>query len=302
MRKRRILITGATSGIGFETAKALADDSHELILASRDPAKSAACMEAILAERPGASLRSYVLDLSSLECIRAFAESLGRDYDSLDVLFNNAGLFMDRPGKTVEGFETTIGVNYIGTWYLTRSLLDLLSKGKNPQIINVNSRAALFGSYRDREEVFENHPPGFRAYSASKLMQLLMTRRLAYELAGRISVNAIHPGHVATGIWKGETPILKVLARVSARRHDPPEKAARVGLYLIENEGLWRETGKFFERLGEVIPLPPRFSDRALMDALERRTLEAIAGRAGVGEGIENLAKKGDAAGHACPR
>ncbi|MFZ4615912.1 MAG: SDR family NAD(P)-dependent oxidoreductase [Rectinemataceae bacterium] len=281
MKRRRIVITGATSGIGRATARALADGNHDLIIAARNAALLEETAVGFRAADPAAEIHALVVDFASFASIRDFSSRLHENFDSIDVLFNCAGLFMDRPGRTAEGFEMTIGVNHLGSFLLTRLLVDLLAKGDGPQIVNVCSKAALFASFRDRPDAFARHPAGFRAYSASKLLQLLSTLRLSEELAGLgITVNAIHPGDAATGIWKGESLLMRLANSLMVRRLSSPEEAAKAGLFLLENEAMRKVSGGFFEREGIGIPLPARLRGRSLSDAIARRTDEAIAGRA----------------------
>ncbi|MEI6386936.1 MAG: SDR family NAD(P)-dependent oxidoreductase [Spirochaetota bacterium] len=281
MKRRRIVLTGATSGIGQATARAIADGSHDLIIAARNAELLEKTAADFRAADPAAEVHTLVVDFASFASIRDFSLRLHENFDSIDVLFNCAGLFMDKPGRTVEGFEMTIGVNHLGSFLLTRLLVDLLVKGQDPQIVNVCSRAALFASFRDRPDVFVRHPAGFRAYSASKLLQLISTLRLSEELAGLgISANAIHPGDAATGIWKGESLLMRLANSLIVGRLSSPEEAAKAGLFLLKNEAIRKVSGGFFEREGISIPLPPRLLDRSLSDAIARRTDEAIAGQA----------------------
>lgn len=278
MKRRRIVVTGATSGIGRATARALADGSHDLFLASRNAALLEKTAGDFRVADPAAEIRTFVVDLASFASIRDFSRKLHEEIDQIDVLFNCAGLFMDRRTSTVEGFETTIGVNHLGSFLLTRLLVDLLAKGDEPQIVNVCSKAALFASFRDRPDAFMRHPAGFRAYSASKLLQLLSTLRLSEELSGLgITVNAIHPGDAATGIWKGDSPMMRLANSLIVGRLASAEEASKAGLYILENEDMRKVSGGFFEREGIGIPLPARLLDRSLRDAIARRTDEAIA-------------------------
>ena len=129
MERRLALVTGATSGLGLETAKGLAARGWDLVLACRDAGKANAVAHGISAASPSIKLETPHLDLASLKSIDAFAAELSRRRERLDLLINNAGVFCDTRRLTAEGFEMTIGVNFLGTLALTRRLLPLLVGG-----------------------------------------------------------------------------------------------------------------------------------------------------------------------------
>lgn len=250
--KKRIIITGATSGIGLETLKTLAKGDYEIIIGNRNPQKADRVTKEILSKNANAVIHSYVLDLSSFESIKAFSDRVYENFDYVDILFNNAGLFWDTPQKTKEDFEMTIGVNYIGTYYLTYLLADLISKGHNPQIINVNSRAAFFGHITYKEGRFSNHPQGFRSYAASKYMQLLWVYLCAEDFMKRgIRMNAIHPGDVATNLWRTKNFMIKLMWPILKNTLISLEEGAIAGLYLIEND--MDTYGKMYQNAGELM-------------------------------------------------
>ncbi|MDW7656512.1 MAG: SDR family NAD(P)-dependent oxidoreductase [Bacillota bacterium] len=280
--KRTILLTGATSGLGLATALALASKPYNLILTWRDQDKADQLRQRLDDSHPKANISLIELDLASFASIEACCTTIQKNIPSIDVLFNNAGLYMDTRGKTAEGFEMTLGVNYIGPAYLTWLLLPLLRLGDQPQILQMCSRAALFGWFRDKPDLFERHPHGFRAYAASKRMQLMLTISLADTLkADGVTVNAIHPGVVATSIWRGESLLMRLLDRNKHKRYLSAAAAANAGLFLIENATMRQVTGRFFENEGQEIKLSRRLTDRQRIASLVERTKEAIRQKGG---------------------
>ena len=271
--RRTVLITGATSGLGLAMAAALADSRHELILSFRDPVKGEAVLRQLQAGRPDAVIRMVELDLSSFRSIEACAAGLHQTCGKIDVLFNNAGLYLDVGRKTAEGSEMVLGVNYLGPYYLTRLLLPLLERGDRPQVIQMGSVAALLGHFHDRDQYFEKHPHGYRAYLDSKTLQLMMTIDLARALKTRgISVNAVNPGVVSTGIWKGNSLIMRLLRFRHGQRYAPASEAAAAGLNLVNNEAYWQKTGQFFNVQGLPVHIGRRLADRRKLASLASRT------------------------------
>jgi len=279
--QRTIMITGATSGLGYAMADALAG-RYALILTARQVEKGRQVLHELRSRHPETVIDLVSLDLASFVSIDACVRKLEAGYSQIDVLFNNAGLFMDHQQKTAEGFEMTLGVNHVGPAYLTWRLLPLIRQGNESQIIQMCSRAALAGRYRDRPDLFENHPHGFRAYAASKLMQLRMTQYWSTEFAAEgITVNAVHPGVVATGIWRGDSWLMRYLASKS-NRYLAADEAARSGLYLIEQPAMRRVSGRFFEKDGCEIRLRAALRDPARAGSLAGLTRSAILAKGGI--------------------
>ena len=137
LQGRRVIVTGANSGIGFVTAKQLAKQGASVTLACRKEADGEACAAEIRAEAPGADLEVRKLDLGNLDSVREFAAGYLADHDSLHILINNAGIMNTPHAKTVNGFETQIGVNHLGHFLLTELLLDTLKKSAPSRIVVV---------------------------------------------------------------------------------------------------------------------------------------------------------------------
>lgn len=192
--QRVILITGSTSGLGREVARALAADGHHLIIHGRSEERGHAVVDEINSDSPG-SARFYRADFASLDEVRGLAAAILRDYDRLDVLVNNAGIFLvDDPERRLsrDGHELTFQVNYLAGYLLTDLLLPLLRESAPSRVVNV---ASIAGAPLDFDDLMlERGYTGGRAYGQSKLAQVMHTIDLAAELTGSgITVNALHP-------------------------------------------------------------------------------------------------------------
>ena len=280
-RAKLAVVTGATSGIGLETARGLARAGCDLVLACRSLEKAAATRAAISAVSPGAVVEALQLDLASFASIRSFAAVLAGRHGSVDLLVNNAGVFCDARRLTADGFEMTMGVNFLGTYLLTRLLLPLLLKaaasGEPARIVNVSSAAAAYGRIRRGDRIFTRGPHGFRGYSASKLALVLFTVDLAEELAGqRVTVNAVHPGDAATDIWRGDSLLMRIMGPIMRRRLPGAAEAAKVVLHAAMDEDLRGVTGMFIDGSGRMLE-SPKYADAALRRDLVRRAAAAVA-------------------------
>ncbi len=198
-----IVITGANSGIGYQSTRELVRKGAEVIVASRDPVKADRAMHKIIDEIPGAKLKFIELNLASLESVKAFARQFNSTYDRLDILLNNAGIMLVPYGKTVDGFERTIGTNHLGHFALTGLLLDKLSATPGARVVNVASNAHYAGEMDFNNLLFDNgqgYSP-MKAYGRSKLANLLFTYELQRRFLSRgmdVIALAAHPGIAAT--------------------------------------------------------------------------------------------------------
>ena len=245
-----IIITGANSGIGFEATREIVRKSAEVIVASRDSFKAEAAILKIKDEIPDAKLKFMELNLANLDSVRKFAEEFKSKYTRLDILLNNAGIMMVPYGKTIDGFENTVGTNHLGHFLLTGLLLDRLSTTQGARVVNVSSNAHYGGDMDFDNLLFENeldYTP-MKAYSRSKLANLLFTYELQrrFESKGMdVIALAAHPGISATNLanhlfFKRITwliqPLMKIIFQSSAMGALPSLRAAidpeaRGGLY-----------------------------------------------------------------------
>jgi NAD(P)-dependent dehydrogenase (short-subunit alcohol dehydrogenase family) len=201
---RVAIVTGANSGIGFETAKQLAKKGATVVMACRNQAKGETAADAIRSEEPAGSVQVMALDLSSLASVRAFAAEFSSQFDRLDLLINNAGVMaLPKRFETVDGFEMQFGTNHLGHFALTGLLFDLLVKTPESRVVNVSSGAHRAGRMAWDDLQSQRSYSPFVAYSQSKLANLLFTNELQRRLdrAGvKTLATAAHPGWTATNL------------------------------------------------------------------------------------------------------
>ncbi len=238
-----IIVTGASSGIGYETALALAEKGAHVILAVRNMEKGQRAVSAIYQAVPRASLSLLMLDLSDLSSIRTFAEQVNRQYDHLDILINNAGIMIPPLQFTKDGFESQFGCNHLGHFALTGLLLDRLKAALSSRVVTVSSLAA----HHARID-FDNldGKRGYKAidfYGQSKLANMLFARELNQKLAAdycdTISVTC-HPGFAQSNLFSRGSggkanPLLRFLQN---RVSQPASMGALPTLFAATEPGL----------------------------------------------------------------
>ncbi|HEY1075810.1 MAG TPA: oxidoreductase [Fontimonas sp.] len=200
---RRAVVTGANSGLGLQTATALAQAGAEVIMACRSPERAAAALAQVRQQAPGAQVELMTLDLADLASIRAFAETYAQRFDRLDLLINNAGVMALPFARTKDGFEMQIGTNHFGHFALTGLLLPQLRKGQAPRVVNVASMAHNWTPGLDFDDLNyqRRRYNKWIAYGNSKLSNLYFTFELNRRLLGQgITVAAAHPGYSDTNL------------------------------------------------------------------------------------------------------
>jgi len=200
---RVAIVTGSNSGIGFETARVLAEKGATVVMACRNLEKAGPKADEIRSAHPGANVEVMELDLSDLDSVRRFAEAFRARHSRLDLLINNAGIMVPPYGQTEQGFETQFGVNHLGHFALTGSLLDLITNTRGSRIVTVSSIAHYLGKIQFSDLNWEKGYKAQPAYGQSKLANLLFTyelqRRLAAAGKDTLAV-AAHPGWTETNL------------------------------------------------------------------------------------------------------
>jgi len=244
MEGKTVLVTGATSGIGLETAVALTRLGADVVLAARNREHGVpACRE--VARRGGRSEPEILFaDLSVMAEVRKLAAEFMSKRDKLHVLVNNAGVNMNRHVLTAEGIETTMAINFFAPFLLTSLLLPALRAGSPSRIVNVASVMHRKGTLDWDDLRGAREGPG-SAYSRSKLALVLFTRELARQLAGSgVTANAVCPGGAATSIWRVASPLTRFAMRLLLKT---PREGARLPVWAASSPELEGVTGEYFE-------------------------------------------------------
>jgi len=255
MHNKVVLVTGATGGIGKETAKALARAGATVILSGRDAGRLAAAVTDVRSDPAdtAGSVEGLAMDLASLQSVRAAAAELLERWDRLDVLINNAGVILSGRQLSPEGYELTLATNHLGHFLLTDLLLDRLKASAPSRIVNVSStahRGARSMGFDDLHS--EKSYSAMGAYNRSKLANVLFTRELARRLEGSgVSAFAVHPGVVRTGWGKGGDTRggLNLFLALALPIQISPKMGAAASVYAATQPSLEADSGAFFQRL-----------------------------------------------------
>jgi NAD(P)-dependent dehydrogenase (short-subunit alcohol dehydrogenase family) len=268
MAEPSVLITGGNAGIGKETAVGLARAGMDVVITSRDRARGAAAVDDIRTRSGSDHVETMELDLADLSSIRRFADDYLAGHERLDVLVNNAGLVQSSRTETVDGFETTFGVNHLGHFLLTQLLLDRVKASAPARIVVVSSHAHK-GARKglDFDDLQSEHGySGFAVYSKSKLANIYFTRELARRLEGTgVTANALHPGYVASRFGRdGDTSSLWNVGMILGRPFAiSSEKGARTSIYLASSPEVSDVNGDYFYRCKPSTPSAIALDDEA---------------------------------------
>ena len=261
---RTYFITGAASGIGLEAARALRNRGDRVIVGARNDARCAEARAAL-----GDDLETVAMDMSSLASIRKGAARVSELAPTLDVLINNAGVLETKRIIDGDGHEMVWAVNVMAPYLLSELLVPVLETAEKPRVVNVGSVAHRAGKLVwDDPEFAARKFTGWAAYSQSKLALMLVTREFA-RLHPNIETNCVHPGGIATGIYRNTPGILRaILLRVL-----PSPAAGAVPLvYLATEAGLDGTTGRYFNGVKEAPAAPA-----GLVEADATRLYEMLA-------------------------
>ena len=242
---RNVLITGGNSGIGYEMALALAKQGDRVIIAARSESKSQEAIDNIKAAHPAAQVESLPLDLADFSNVDQFAKTLLAKMPVIDVLILNAGLYTLKLGTLANGYESMMGIMHFGHFRLARHLLDAVKAATAGRIVVTSSMIHNLGkideaSFKDPSR----HSTGLHSYGQAKLANLLFTRELARRLKNtKVTVNAFHPGAVATGIYRQVPGFLQPLIRLTMLT---PAQGADTAVWLATAPELANVSGEYF--------------------------------------------------------
>ncbi len=268
MTGKTVVITGANSGIGLETAVALARAGAKILITVRDRARGEAAVADIRARSGQDDVDVVVFDLGSIASTRQGAAEILARCDRIDVLVNNAGVVLSSRRETEDGLEATFAVNHLGHFVLTELLLDRLKQSAPARIVNVASTAhkgARKGLNFDDLQSSSAYS-GMQVYSKSKLANIYFTTELARRLEGTgVTVNCLHPGTVATGYGRDgdSSGVLAFGLKIIKPFILNAEQGARTSIYLASSPDVAGVTGKYFVKRKPRLPSAAARDDEA---------------------------------------
>jgi NAD(P)-dependent dehydrogenase (short-subunit alcohol dehydrogenase family) len=276
---RTAVITGANTGLGYETAAALAAKGAHVVLAVRNLEKGKEAARRIEQATPGAQVALQELDLTSLESIRAAAEQLKSNYDAIHLLINNAGVMMTPKSTTKDGFELQFGTNHLGHFALTGLLLDRVLAAPGSRVVTVSSQGHRFiRGIRFDDLQWDRDYSRVGAYGQAKLANLMFTYELQRRLTGTNTIAAAaHPGGSNTELARNLPAALRGVATVLAPLMQGPEMGALPTLRAATDPGVLG--GQYFgpDGLGEQRGYPKVVaSSRASHNTDAQRRLWAV--------------------------
>ncbi len=274
MKGRSVMVTGANSGIGLETAKGLAKMGASLILVCRDRGRCEKAMEEIQAASGSDAMEMMFADLSSQASVRALAEEFSANHDRLDVLFNNAALVPRERNETVDGIEMQLAINHLAPFLLTNLLLPILKKSSPSRVVTTASEIHKRGRIDWDDLQAKKGYRSFRRYGTTKLMNILFTRSLARRLEGSgVTANCLTPGFKATGLSRDSNYISKGIVNLIA---GTAASGAIVPLHVITSPDLEGVSGKYFSRKSEIIEPSQQARDDEAAERLWKESVRLV--------------------------
>jgi NAD(P)-dependent dehydrogenase (short-subunit alcohol dehydrogenase family) len=248
---KTVLITGGNSGIGKATAIEIAKSGATVVIGCRDKKRGEAAVEEIKKASSNAKVEMLQLDLSSMQSVRNAAEEFKKKHNRLDVLINNAAVFLRNREVTEDGLEKTFETNYLSHFLLTHLLLDTLKASAPSRIINVASKHTGIKINFDDLQTEKNYS-FMKAVGPTKLGMILFSRELSKKLEGTgVTVNSLHPGLAKSNILQQVPGFVKFLFTMMSTS---AEKCAETSVYLATSPEVEKVSGKYFEKKKEVKP------------------------------------------------
>ncbi len=250
MEPKIIVITGANSGIGKITALELAKTGATIVMACRNEAKAIIAMQEIKSIVPTAILEFVHLDLANLESVRNAAAIINSKFTHLDVLINNAGLYIPNLEFSTDGFELTMASNHLGHFLFTGLLIQLILKSKQGRIIHLSSDAHKMGKINFETWLKPSKYSAFKVYGDSKLANIYFSNILAKKLKGtHVTSNSLHPGVVSTNFGSEAKGILGFIIKYIAKPFMISDvNGAKTSIFLATDPTIRHTTGKYFNK------------------------------------------------------
>ncbi len=279
LSSKAVLVTGATSGIGEQTARALAARGATVAIVGRTEERAQAARERIQSTTGASNLPVVPADLASQQDVRALALQIEDRFGRLDVLINNAGVDVGQRSVTPDGLELTFAVNYLAPFLLTTQLLDLLKKSAPSRVVNVVSGAHRGGRIEFDDLQCERRF-GQRAYNNSKLALVMFTYELARRLQGSgVTANCVDPGFVRTGLGSTMTFGYRLVGALMWPFMSDPVRGAKASVWAACSPELAEVTGAYLK--GERrIQTAKKTHDRETAERLWRVSEDLVAGSA----------------------
>jgi NAD(P)-dependent dehydrogenase (short-subunit alcohol dehydrogenase family) len=278
MTGKTVLITGATNGIGKIAATELARMGASVGIVARNQAKGQTVLDEIKRVTGNSNIELFIADLSSMADVRRLAEEFMAEYPRLDVLVNNAGAFYSEHKFSADKLEMTFALNHMSYFLLTNLLLPSLKSAPNARVVSVSSTAHLQGKLNFANLQGEQKFNGWKAYSDSKLENVLFTFALARRLAGTdVTATCLHPGFVKTAFADGISGLFPMVFSVLKNLFAiTPEAGAKTMIYLASSPEVAGVTGKYFDK-SKAVNSSAASLDQALQEQLWAHS-EKIAG------------------------
>ncbi|UCF12962.1 MAG: SDR family oxidoreductase [Thermoplasmatales archaeon] len=245
MKNKIVLITGATSGLGKETAMGLAKLGATIVFTSRDRLKGEKTRTELIAASGNENIDMLHCDLASFESIRSCCKEFRSKYDSLHVLINNAAIWDFKRRESKDGIENIFATNFLAPFLMTHLLLDVLKKSSPSRIINVTS-GMHYGTIHFDDIEYKQNFSGSKAYRQSKLGLILFTRLLAKKLEGTgVTVNTVHPGMNKTNLGRDAGGFSRMIFKLMGK---DPKIGAETSIYLASSPDVENITGEYFAK------------------------------------------------------
>ncbi len=260
---RVILVTGANSGVGKATSIRLARMGAVLVMMARDPRRGEEALSEVKSASDNPHVHLMLCELASFADISRFVEQFSRRFERLDVLVNNAGIYLLRRRMSTDGLEKMLAVNHLAPFLLTNLLLDMLKKSAPARIVTVSSASHRIGriALDDLQRQHRFRPN--QVYGETKLMNILFTYELARRLEGSgVTANALHPGFVRTNLAQRENGwLVRLLAPLAFIFGASPEEGAETPVYLATSPEVQEVTGRYFVKKRAVRSAPITYDE-----------------------------------------